>query len=157
MINTVDPVTLSDYVVSKVTADGFKITPLKLQKLLYYIDAWHSVYFDKPLFEEDFEAWVHGPVIREVFDYYKEDYRLHDNITSEDIPTVSDDLSPEQLELIDDVLDEYGGKSGYYLECLTHDEKPWKDARRGYGPSDRCEEIINKRTMKEFYSEMVYG
>ena len=51
---------------------GDSITHLKLQKLIYYSQAWSLALNGIALFEEDFEAWAHGPVIPEVYQEYKE-------------------------------------------------------------------------------------
>lgn len=158
-INQIDPVALSKYILKHVNELGHSVNHLKLQKLLYYCDAWHLVYFDGvPLVNEEFEAWMHGPVLRSVWNYYKDQSVLHDEINP--IPfnfEINSILDEEQVEMINDVLEEYGGKSAYYLECLTHDELPWKEARHGYASCDRCDEIISKDTMKTFYSNMLYG
>ena len=71
----------------------------------------------------------------------------------EDLPCEKSEkinLTEDQQQIIDDVLDEYGTKTGYYLECLTHVEEPWKEAReRGENT------IISKEHMKEYYSKMI--
>ena len=137
---------------------GLEINHLKLQKLIYYIDAWHYVFLDKPLIRNDFEAWMHGPVVREVWDHYKNESILNGtvSITNPDVD-ISTVVSPEQIEVINDVLDEYGDKTSYYLECLTHEEDPWRYARKGYSSSDRCERIIPKAYMKQFYEGKLYA
>ncbi|MDR3334868.1 MAG: DUF4065 domain-containing protein [Treponema sp.] len=147
---------LSYYILSYVPSNQ-----LKIQKLVYYCDAWHLVYFEQPLIEEDFEAWVHGPAIRSLWDLYKNkgNYftKLHLNGENSDkIRTYfTRVLQKEQLELMSDVLKEYGDKSSYYLETLTHNERPWIEARRGYSQSERSEVIIPKETMKEFYRTLL--
>jgi uncharacterized phage-associated protein len=157
-INQIDPVALSKYVVNYVHDLGDKISHLKLQKLLYYCDAWHMVYFDgRQLINEEFEAWMHGPVVRSVWDYYKDESVLYGDIQPAPLMfNISDILNEEQFEVVNDVLDEYGKRTAYHLECLTHNERPWKEARRGYASCDRCEEIISKVTTRDFYSKMLY-
>jgi uncharacterized phage-associated protein len=149
MYRTVDSVELSKYVIRKMYEKGEKINHLKLQKLLYYIEAWHLVYTDKPLIDDDFEAWLHGPVIRKVWNHYKGFSIMFDDLPyPKQEPTI--ELTEEQKEIIDDVLDEYGEKSGYYLECLTHAEIPWRNARiKGEN------QIISKEKMKEYYSRLI--
>jgi uncharacterized phage-associated protein len=155
LYDQISPIKLSKYVIDYVSKFKKDVSHLKLQKLLYYIEAWHLVSFEEPLFEEDFEAWVHGPVIREVFNHYKEESLLNNILPSGTLNyNIEDYLSEEQVEVINDVLDEYGKQSPYHLECLTHDEFPWKKARRGYGSSDCCEETISKKTMENFYREL---
>ncbi len=45
-----------------------EITPLALQKLLYFTQGFQKAFTDDFLFEEDCEAWVHGPVYRNVYE-----------------------------------------------------------------------------------------
>lgn len=158
-INQIDSIALSKYIVNRIHEMGHSVSHLKLQKLLYYCDAWHMVYFNgSQLISDDFEAWMHGPVVREVWNYHREESVLYDDIQPTHLGfSVGDILSEEQIEVVDDVLEEYGKRTAYYLESLTHNELPWKKARRGYASSDRCEETISKVIMRKFYGEMLYG
>ena len=63
---TIDAIVLSNYILKHYGP----MSHLKLQKLLYYCDAYSLAYFDNPLIEDDFEAWVHGPVCRRLIHYY---------------------------------------------------------------------------------------
>lgn len=148
MNKAVDSIELSKYIVCKMQEKGQKISHLKLQKLLYYVQAWHLVYAEEPLMNDEFEAWLHGPVNRKVWNYYKQYSIMFDSLPCEEVKEIN--LTEEQEQIIDDVLDEYGTKTGYYLECLTHVEEPWKEAReRGENT------IIDKEKMKVFYSKMI--
>ena len=51
---------------------GDSVSPKKLQKLLYYIEAWHLVHIGVPLIDEEFQAWVHGPVLPSLYHQLKE-------------------------------------------------------------------------------------
>lgn len=155
-IKQISSIDLSQYILNCFNNKSESINQLKLQKLVYYIDAWHYVLLEKPLIHENFEAWMHGPVVRELWNHYRGESVLNAPISS-DIYNCNLDVSKEQLEVINDVLDEYGDKTPYYLECLTHEETPWIVARKGYAPSDRCTEIISKEIMKEYYSSKIYG
>ena len=73
------------------------------------------------------------------------------------IQSFEEKLSVDQLALINDILSEFSSRSAYDLECLTHEELPWIEARRGYGPADRCEVEISTETMIKFYKEKLYG
>ncbi len=44
------------------------MTAMKLQKLVYYSQAWHLVWTEKPLFDNRIEAWANGPVVWELYD-----------------------------------------------------------------------------------------
>lgn len=134
------------------------LNPLKLQKLLYYIQSWHLVFRGEKLFENDFEAWIHGPVVREVFGHF----RSNGVLMYEPMPTNRNfsnnlDLEKEQLEIIEDVLEEYGDKTPYHLECLTHREMPWIEARGDCSDTDICTNVINNDTIKKYYTSRLNG
>lgn len=123
------------------------MTNKKIQKLCYYAQAWFYALYNKKLFDERIEAWVHGPVLRSVWNYYRTFSIMLDTLPCKEYKLK---LTKEQEEIIADVLDEYGSKSGYYLECLTHEERPWQDARR-QGENTK----ISKEAIKEFYSKLI--
>ena len=136
------------------------MSQLKLQKLLYYIQAWHLVGLDSPLFQEDFQAWVHGPALRSVWDEYKSQSQLNAHLeqsatTGETEKAFASVLHEDQIDLINDVLTEYGQRSGYHLECLTHSELPWTEARAGMSPDEFSDRPIKKESMKKFYSSLL--
>lgn len=150
MPNIVD---VADYFLCKVDIDaGSGITPLKLQKLCYYAQAWHVTLEGSPLFDEEFQAWMHGPANLALYRKYK-DYG-YQNIEPPEGMDFSC-FSPEQVELLDEVWDTYGMYDAKFLEDLTHQEDPWKDARRGCLPGDRCSTVITTEAMRRFYSTLV--
>jgi len=51
---------------------GDDMTHLKLQKLIYFAQAWHLANTGEPLFREDMQAWTHGPVVPSVWHAYKQ-------------------------------------------------------------------------------------
>ena len=74
------------YVMSRVK----ECTTMKLQKLLYYCQAWYLVWNDKPLFSENIEAWANGPVIRELYNFHKGLFTITENMMKQEIrPMVS--------------------------------------------------------------------
>jgi uncharacterized phage-associated protein len=153
---TVSALHLSHYILSFVPS-----SQLKLQKLVYYSEGWHLAYFEHPLIDEDFEAWVHGPVVRSLWDHYKgrgnyfTDFHLTTDYAARIKNYFRQLLRPEQLELIGDVLKEYGDKSAYHLESLSHAEAPWREARNGRPHSEHSEAVISKETMKKYYQSIL--
>ncbi|MEY4768618.1 MAG: hypothetical protein RL637_1257 [Pseudomonadota bacterium] len=117
------------------------VSNMKLQKLIYYAQAFHLALFDKPLFNEEFEAWMHGPVCPSIYREYK-------SYGSAPIPVNSDIeltmFSDEQLELLEEVYDVFGQFSAWKLRNMTHEETPWKENEETGG-------IITKESMMEFY------
>lgn len=132
---------------------------LKVQKLLFYCDAYHLAYFNEELVIDKFQAWVHGPVSRKVFDSLKDKSLLYAEMTYEacegdvDVDVAFAELTSDQQSLVVDVLEELSQWSAFELEGATHREEPWKEARKGYAPADRCEVEISKETTQCFYKQ----
>ena len=63
----------------------------------------------------------------------------------------------EDVELLEDVWETYGDKTGNALEALTHRELPWIEARRGYDEDERCTVVISPESMKQYYRSIYVG
>ncbi len=125
------------------------MTTMKLQKLVYYSQAWSLVWDEKPLFGEKIQAWASGPVVRELYEVHKGEFRISD------LPKGNiDNLTQEEQETIDAVLQAYGDKPAQWLSDLTHMEKPWNEARDGFDPGDNCENEITQASLAEYYSSL---
>jgi uncharacterized phage-associated protein len=144
---------VSDYIIVKTSEAGVPMNLLKLQKLLYYCEAWHQAFYDQPLTGELFQAWVHGPVNRSVYDRYKDSKVLYSDVAVSDISTsfVPETLSEKERAHVDSVLEAYGKFSGTELEQMTHREIPWVQARGNRRSSERCEETIDPKLMGSYY------
>ena len=127
-----------------------EISTIKLQKLVYYCKAWSLVWDEDPIFNENFEAWANGPVVPDLYKAHKGRFICPEHIENSDV----NNLSQRQKENINIVLESYKDKSPQYLVALTHAEKPWMDARKGYEAGERCEEIIPTDTIAEYYSSL---
>lgn len=150
-------VELAEYLLSKTGA----VSHLKLQKLLYYVQAYHLAILDEPIITEDFEAWMHGPVVRRVWDAYRHLSVKNDSFElteagQQNANTVALKMNQDQRDLIDDVVAEYGQHSAYKLECLTHSEQPWIEARAGLPADVASSKKISEQCMKAFYSQLIY-
>ena len=155
-----DSIDLANYLLAKYGG----MSHLKLQKLIYYTEAWHLAYFKESLIDDEFEAWMHGPVSQKVWHKFKDfEFPLHNILTvnAAEAPQIISEteskLITDQKELISDVLTEYSDKSAYYLECLTHAELPWQEARKGYNPDQKCSQKISKALMYDYYRKELYG
>lgn len=126
-----------------------RMTAMKLQKLVYYSQAWSLVWDEAPLFPEIIEAWVNGPVVPELYNVHRGQYIVAGWPCGD-----TDHLSPSQKETIDIVVDFYGGKSSAWLSELTHREAPWCDARRGLEPMERGSREITLASMAEYYGAL---
>lgn len=129
-----------------------EITPLALQKLLYYVQGFSMANRGKPMFEEECQAWVHGPVYEPVYSLFKgfkynpiEDnrYAMFKNRYKE--------LKPEEKEIIDLVVDSFGIYSGKVLEGITHKELPWRNARAMCLPTEVSHAVIARNDIKEYF------
>lgn len=128
------------------------MTHKKLQKLCYYAQAWNYTLYNRPLFLEQFEAWVHGPVCKTLYDYYRD--KSFELIYPEKEPPTFD-LNSRQL--LEDVWETYGDYTANALEVLTHSEPPWQKARIGYEPSQNCNVIIKPQDMRNYYQTIYIG
>ena len=144
---------VADYFLKIVDRDsGSSITNLKLQKILYYAQGWHLAFTDIKLFENKIEAWIHGPVCPEVYKKYSK-YGW-DSIPDEP-EKISDNFTLEQIEILDKVWGTYGDYDGKYLEELTHEEKPWKEARGSLADNEYCVVEVSTDTMKNYFKELL--
>ncbi len=131
---------------------GDSITHLKLQKLVYYAQAWALTLNGKSLFEDEFEAWAHGPVLPELYEMYK-DFGYNALPTCDCDNNITEEIEQVLLE----VNRIYGEKSAKMLEVLTHQEKPWLEARNDLPPEARCNNVITKESMINYYSTLLNG
>lgn len=125
------------------------LTTWKLQKLVYYSQAWSLVWDDKPLFPEPIEAWANGPVVPRLFDAHRGEYAVSE-ISGGD-PSA---LTKDEKETVDAVLKYYGDESSQYLSDLTHMEDPWRLAREGVPDDRRSDNIISLESMAEYYGSL---
>ena len=140
---------IANYFIGLANETGSFISNLKLQKLVYYAQAWHLALHERPLFEEDFEAWVHGPVIPSLYQKYKS-FEWQPILEDVD-PKLPEDIS----QFLDEVAEEYFACDAYELEQMTHAEAPWDLARGDLPPDAPSNEAIKKEWMKEYYRASV--
>ena len=126
------------------------MTHKKIQKLCYYAQAWFCALYDgSPLFEDEIQAWVHGPVVASLYPVFA-DYKWSP------IPKVVDfdyTLPQNVINVLEAVYHTYGGLTGDQLESLTHSEDPWIKARAGLQPWETSVEPISLTDMREYYGK----
>jgi uncharacterized phage-associated protein len=128
------------------------MTTMKLQKLLYYCQAWHLVRGDAPLFTDEIQAWAAGPVVRSVFAMHRGRYTVGPADLGDSAD--SSQLSDDEKKTILKVLDRYGHMTAAQLSDLSHSERPWIEARSGLGPTDRGEATISPSVMADYYTAL---
>lgn len=111
---------------------GGQIDPLKLQKLLYYVQVYSVVLHGELAHTAKTEAWRNGPVIREIWDLFK--YYYQNSITAG--ASRRRPQNPRNLRIIALVMAAFGPLSGAELSLQTHQERPWDEA---YQPSKNME------------------
>lgn len=132
-----------------------EITPLMLQKLLYYVQGLTLTLTGKPIFTEECEAWVHGPVYRKVYELFSS-FKFNP-IDDDKFALISDlksTLTEEEKTTVKLVADTFGVYSAKTLEKLSHKEKPWLNARKGYADEMHCEECISKDSIKAYFDDV---
>jgi uncharacterized phage-associated protein len=125
------------------------VTAMKLQKLVYYSQAWSLVWDEKPLFREKVEAWANGPVVRRLFDIHKGQFKVK-SVPGGDPAR----LKADERETVDAVLNFYGRKSSQWLSDLTHLEAPWRNARAGLPDGTRGTAEITHASMADYYGSL---
>lgn len=143
---------ISDVITWLLSRDS--MSPKKLQKLLYYAYSWTLALenedinqLDNKLFNRDFEAWVHGPVVADVYHDYKK-YGFND------IPKVENSnivFSDDVEDILNQVWDIYGHYTGNELESMTHQEEPWLECREGLSPIEPSRKKISNKTIFSYY------
>lgn len=133
------------------------MSPKKLQKLVYFAYAWTVALLNESaddlhfrLFDAQIEAWIHGPVVPELYHKYKK-------YGWESIPKVEEFdnscFEADILDILEQVWDVYGGFTGNELEMISHRDAPWKIARNGVPVCDPSRNPISDKDMFHFYNE----
>lgn len=129
-----------------------EVTPLALQKILYFIQGLYFSEYGVPLFNDNCQAWVHGPVYTEIYDMFRcFRYDPIDDPRFELLKGKANDLNKKEREVIDLVVNTFGMYGGKFLERITHKEDPWSDAREGYLENEPSQEEISKEAIKEYF------
>lgn len=125
------------------------MTAMKLQKLVYYSQAWSLVWDEAPIFPEKIEAWANGPVVPELFAAHKGQFTVSDEPSGD-----RKNLTSEQQKTVNAVVKFYGEKTAPWLSDLTHREAPWKEARKGVPDGERSQRVITLAAMAEYYGNL---
>jgi uncharacterized phage-associated protein len=140
---------------------GNSLDQMQLQKLVYFSHGWHLAITGKPLINEEIEAWKYGPVIRSLYEEFRNCGRapIEDHATSIEIDTKNltyaivtpliEESDQDTIDLVGRVLAAYGKLSGAQLSNLTHQlGTPWDEVySRGSN-----EKISNEAIKKHFIS-----
>lgn len=137
---------VAQYIIEHCNSIGKTISNLKLQKILYFVQAEFLVSKGEPCFREPIEAWDFGPVVPEVYHRYKV-------YGSASIPCIERQLyypfSENDRVMIDGIVDECAKYSASMLVEMTHRQAPWKNAYRPYASTE-----ISNASIKAFFEEV---
>lgn len=134
-----------------ILAQSGPMTAMKLQKLAYYSQAWSLVWDEEALFEEGFQAWANGPVAPSLYNEHRGLFKVDEKIIERGD---SSNLTPNQQDSIDKILQFYGSKTAQWLSDLTHREAPWLEARGELPLMAKCTTEISQSQMHEYYSAL---
>jgi len=146
---------IADYLVWRAAQeqpdDPDYLTPLKLQKLLYFVQGWYLAQTGAPLFRDEIRAWRDGPVVESVYSAYK---HLGKNpITTP--PAEPPELTPDAKAIVETVWDRYKAYSAFKLSDMAHEEMPWKKARGGLSRFDSSDKVIPLRDLESEFKGKV--
>lgn len=141
-----DALTIAKWIINEIHPE-----PLKLQKLLYLAQGYSYAFYDRPLFKEDLEGWVHGPVVRNVYDMFK-NYQYNSINTNFEV----EELDDEAKEIINYVIKNFGKYDAKYLEKISHEQEPWILSRTGLDPDERSDKTISKESIANYFINEVF-
>ncbi len=148
---------LSNYIIMKCNKEDKDISNKKLQKIIFYCQAYHIAIYKEKLIDNDFEAWRHGAVLPVLYNNYcKYGYNNINKYTEEAYNKARRVMGVYLCDFLDTIIDKFSSMSADCIEILNHSELPWQEAREGYLPSQNCNEVINEETINRYYSELLY-
>ena len=141
-----DALTIAKCIINKIHPE-----PLTLQKLLYFSQGYSYAFYDRPLFLDDMEGWVHGPVVKSVYHMFK-NYKYNPI----DLNFEVDELDKKADDVINYVINKYAKFDAKYLETLTHQQEPWILSRQGLDPEERNDKTILKEDIANYFINEVF-
>lgn len=122
---------------------------MKLQKIIFYGQAYSLVKYDEPLFVDEIQAWANGPVVPNLFNAHRHAFVISRGYFKD---YANGKLAKRDKETIDHVVRCLGERSGASLSDLTHSEDPWLNAREGLAKDARSNRVISIESIKKYYS-----
>lgn len=141
-----DALTIAKWIINQIHPE-----PLKLQKLLYLAQGYSYAFYDRPLFKDELEGWVHGPVVRSVYDIFK-NYQYNFIDTNFEI----EDIDEDAKDVLKYVLDNFAKYDAKYLEKISHEQEPWILSREGLDPDERSDKTISKESIANYFINEVF-
>ena len=135
---------VAKYIIWFCKENGYSISNLKLQKLLYFVQAQFLISTGAPAFKEEIEAWDFGPVVSKVYQYFK-------MWGSSEIPgflaqNANENIFVKDQRIMNEILEECAPCSASFLVEVTHSQAPWQDAYQRY-----YNNINTKESIREYF------
>ena len=147
------------YIINYSNKMEYGISNLKLQKLLYFVQAEFLAFTERkqPCFIEEIEAWGLGPVVPEVYQEFKQYgssniptiikyYEVNDNWEIVEKKYNQNCIEPQDRETINQTVDGFADYSATALVNITHNQDPWNEAYE-----EGMNRIISKKAIKEYF------
>jgi uncharacterized phage-associated protein len=125
---------------------GRPMSPMKLQKLVYYSQSWQLAWTGVVLFNEPIQAWAMGPVVPSLYERHRGRYEIGKWPSGS-----ADRLSRVERRAVTAVMQTYGQRPARWLSDLTHREDPWIAARDGVPDGASSQREISPDSMLRFY------
>lgn len=145
---------VADYIILRIKSeDNAFLINLKLQKLLFYIQAWSYGINHTNFFIGEFQAWIHGPINIEIYDRFKDTKTLYSSINLNDVinPNVMSIICGKNAMFIEYILENYAQFSAVELEEMIKNERYWIDTRKGFKQNQKCDKIIDPLLIESYY------
>lgn len=118
------PVLVSNNILKRAFAEGVDVSPMKLQKILYFAASEYGKKARKPLLTEAFQVWKYGPVVRSVYDEYKSfggsPIRAYSKDAEGKARIVNEAMYPELEAVLNNVWQKTRDRSAVELSRITH-------------------------------------
>lgn len=148
-LNSHSPVAVANKLLAAAKAKGDTLTPLQVIKLVYLSHGFMLGLYGRPLLRENAQAWTHGPVFPSLYRAVKE---FKSNPVIGPLPGDDEDFDEFEEDVIRQVYELYGGRSGIALSRLTHKpESPWSrvwDEGRGHSKT------ISNDLLEDYFSKL---
>ena len=137
--------------VAKILQANIDMTNRKLELLVYYSYVWNLVINAERLFVTKFIAGVHGPFIKQLHSHLQQ--TTISDLKNKRLSTSA--LTDIEMDIIDQVIHQYGNFSEVELVRLAQSEKPWLVARSDCKMLDYCPNPIDDKIIKEYYNKLL--
>ena len=158
-LQNISPSDIAKYFLYRSNQDGELVSPLKMQKLVYYAYVWTLVKNKTKLFDEKIQAWPSGPVVPSLYRELKSygsspiDEKYLGVKDEAELNAIFSKFPKEVKNVLDGVYETYSTKTAFELVALTHAEKPWLEARNNLAPTKPSNNPILDATILKQYGQ----